>query len=118
MKDLNGRGFCVCQCVAVHRINNQRLSVALGYYRDDLIFKSSGQSPLALFCCELSAGILQPTADALFDRFSAVTPMIIIEGIPQPIMQDYQPTGCYELCAGAAISQNMWCAAHVFCYRR
>ncbi len=56
MKDLNGLSLLRwCQCVAVHRINNQRLTVTLGYYRDDLIFNRPASIAARAFCCELSA---------------------------------------------------------------
>ena len=41
--------------------------------------------------------------------------MIIIEGIPQAVMhQTINQLAIAKLCTGAAISQNVWCAAHVF----
>ncbi len=43
------------QCVAAHRYQQQRLTVTLGHYRDDLIFKSSRSIAARAFCCELSA---------------------------------------------------------------
>ncbi len=56
MKDLNGLSLLHWrQCVAVHGINNQRLTVTLSHYRDDLILNRPASIAARAFCCELSA---------------------------------------------------------------
>ncbi len=56
MKDLNGLNLLHWrQCVAFIGINNQRLTVTLGHYRDDPSLNRPASIAARAFCCELSA---------------------------------------------------------------
>ena len=61
-------------------------------------------------------GILHLTADTVLARqiFRRHAHMIVIEGIPQAVMhQAVEQLTVAQLCAGAAVGQHVWRAAHI-----